>query len=85
MVNNSTAIAGPIAELDLRILYLRDLTLFGATVMPPNIFKNLVGYIEQAEIRPLLAKTFKLKELGLAQEEFLQKKHVGNFVIDDQF
>jgi len=78
----SGAIAGPIAELDLRILYLRDLTLFGATVMPPNIFKNLVGYIEQAEIRPMLAKTFKLKELGLAQEEFLQKKHVGNFVIN---
>ncbi len=77
----SGAIAGPLVALDLRTLYLKDLELIGATVMPPGIFAKLVGYIEAGEIRPLLAKSFPLARIHAAQEEFLAKKHVGNFVI----
>ena len=77
----SGAIAGPIVALDLRTLYLNDLTLHGATVMPRYVFENLVGYIERGEIRPLLAKTFLLADLAEAQAEFLEKKHIGNFVV----
>jgi NADPH:quinone reductase-like Zn-dependent oxidoreductase len=79
---SSGAIAGPVVDLDLRILYLKDLTLLGATVMPVGIFETLVGYIECGEIRPLLAKTFPLHRIREAQDEFLRKQHVGNFVID---
>jgi NADPH:quinone reductase-like Zn-dependent oxidoreductase len=75
------AIAGPTVDLDLRTLYLKDLELLGATVMPVGIFETLVGYIEREEIRPLLAKTFPLHRLRDAQNEFLHKQHVGNFVI----
>jgi NADPH:quinone reductase-like Zn-dependent oxidoreductase len=77
----SGAIAGPIVELDLRTLYLKDLEMHGATVMPVGIFENLVGYIEKGEIRPLLAKEFSIFDIKQAQEEFLAKKHIGNFVI----
>ena len=77
----SGAIAGPMAELDLRILYLKDLELLGATVMPRGTFEDLVGYIERGEIKPLLAKTFPLEDLREAQTAFLEKRHVGNFVI----
>lgn len=77
----SGAIAGPTVEVDLRTLYLNDLTFLGATVMPRWVFENLVRYIENNEIRPLLAKTFPLKKLREAQAEFLQKKHIGNFVV----
>lgn len=75
------AIGGPIVEVDLRTLYLHDLELIGATICPPEIFKNLVGYIEREEIRPLVAKTFPLQNIREAQEEFIKKQHVGNFVI----
>ena len=77
----SGAIAGPVVDLDLRTLYLKDLELLGATVMPVGIFASLVGYIEREEIRPLLAKTFALEDLAQAQSEFLEKRHIGNFVI----
>jgi NADPH:quinone reductase-like Zn-dependent oxidoreductase len=77
----SGAIAGPVVELDLRTLYLNDLELLGATVMPRGIFESLVGYIERGEVRPLLARTFPLGEIRAAQTEFLAKKHVGNFVL----
>jgi len=75
------AIAGPMVELDLRTLYLKDLTMHGATVMPVGIFERLVGYIEKAEIRPLLAKQYPIARIKEAQAAFLNKKHVGNFII----
>jgi NADPH:quinone reductase-like Zn-dependent oxidoreductase len=54
------AIAGPKVRFDLRTFYLRDLTFTGATVVPPGVFADLVGYIERGEVRPLLAATWPL-------------------------
>ena len=45
------------------------------------VFPNLIGYIERGEITPLVAKTFPLEQIADAQREFLEKKHVGNFVL----
>ncbi|KPF88880.1 alcohol dehydrogenase family protein [Novosphingobium sp. AAP93] len=75
------AISGPIAELDLRTLYLKDLTLYGCTILEPQVFPNLVGYIERGEIRPIVAATFPLSEIVAAQRAFLEKKHVGKIVL----
>ena len=75
------AIAGPMVTLDLRTFYLKDLTFTGATVVPPTMFADLVGYIERKEIKPLLAKTLPLKDFKEAQAAFLSKDHVGNIVV----
>lgn len=77
----SGAIAGPVVELDLRTLYLKDLTFLGCTAQHPDVFPNLIGYIERGEIRPLVAKTFPLSEIVTAQTEFQLKKHVGKIVL----
>ncbi|WP_339822935.1 alcohol dehydrogenase family protein [Sulfitobacter dubius] len=77
----SGAIAGPIVELDLRTLYLKDLTLIGSTRQEPAVFSDLVGYIERGEIRPLLAESYPLKNLRRAQEAFLEKSHMGKIGI----
>lgn len=75
------AIAGPIVPLDLRTLYLHDITMHGCTVLPPEVFANLVGYIERGEIKPVVAATYQLEQLREAQEAFVLKQHVGAFVI----
>ena len=77
----SGAIAGPIVNLDVRTLYLKDLTFYGCTYQPVEVFKNLIRYIEKGEVKPLVAKTYPLKEIKKAQEEFLLKKHVGKLVL----
>ena len=77
----SGAIAGPIVELDLRTLYLHDLELYGATVYEPDVFANLVGYIERSEVTPVLAGTFPLERIHEAQAAFERKEHVGGFAI----
>ncbi|MGC1496536.1 MAG: alcohol dehydrogenase family protein [Sulfitobacter sp.] len=77
----SGAIAGPMVQLDLRTLYLRDLTFHGSTVLPPHIFADVVRYIEKGEVKPLLAKTYPLADLHAAQTAFIEKSHVGNIVV----
>ncbi|MDU8946402.1 alcohol dehydrogenase family protein [Ovoidimarina sediminis] len=77
----SGAIAGPIVELDLRTLYLQDLTLYGSTVIPPGIFDDLLVYIERGEVEPQLAATYPLSDFLAAQKAFIGKVHVGNIVV----
>lgn len=77
----SGAIAGPIVELDIRTLYLKDLTFFGCTIIEAEVFPNLIKRIENKEIKPLVSKCFKLEEIIQAQEEFLTKKHIGKIVL----
>ena len=77
----SGAIAGPIVEFDLRTFYLRDLTLTGSTVIPPQVFKDLVGYIERGEVKPVLAANYPLRDLAEAQQAFIDKRHTGNIVV----
>ncbi|MGR3493500.1 MAG: alcohol dehydrogenase family protein [Shimia sp.] len=80
----SGAIAGPIVDLDLRTFYLRDLTLTGSTVIPPEVMPNLVRYIERGEIAPVLAATYPLEDLREAQAAFIAKAHTGNIVVVPQ-
>jgi len=75
------AIAGPLVELDVRTLYLKDLTLIGCTFQDDVVFDNLVGYIVRGEIRPLVARTFPLANIAEAQQAFLDKQFTGKLVL----
>ncbi len=77
----SGAIAGPMVELDLRTFYLRDLTFTGSTVIPQQVFHDVIGYIVRGEIRPVLAAVYPLSDLREAQQAFIDKKHTGSIVV----
>jgi len=77
----SGAIAGPMVELDVRTLYLMDLTFTGSTVIPPRIFDSLIRYIEAGEVQPMLAATYPLADFHAAQQAFIDKVHTGNIVV----
>lgn len=78
---SSGAIASPLVSLDMRVFYLKDLTLIGCTAWDEPVFPNLISYIEKGEIKPLLAKIFPLEKIAEAQQEFTKKTHVGKFVL----
>ncbi len=75
------AIGGPLVKLDIRTLYLKDLSFFGCTVLEPKVFSNLIKRIEAGQIKPLISKTFTLENIKKAQLEFIEKAHVGKLVI----
>ena len=78
---SSGAIAGPIVDLDIRDMYLKDISLIGTTAWDEPVFPDLVSYIERGEIRPLLAATWPLADIAAAQEAFSKKTFIGNFVL----
>jgi NADPH:quinone reductase-like Zn-dependent oxidoreductase len=75
------AIAGPMVSLDLRTLYLKDLRLLGCTIPDPDVFANLIGYIERREIEAVVSRTYPLREIAEAQRDFLSKRHTGKIVL----
>lgn len=75
------AIAGPMVELDVRTLYLKDLTLLGCTFQEDIVFENLVSYLERGEIRPNVGKTYPLANIVEAQRDFLSKDIGGKLVL----
>ena len=54
------AIGGPIAEIDLRTLYLKDLSLFGCTFQEDEVFENLIRYVERGQLRPVVSRVYPL-------------------------
>jgi alcohol dehydrogenase len=77
----SGAIAGPVIEIDLRTLYLNDITMHGSTTWVDGVMENLVRYIEEGKVRPRVSATFPLERIGDAQEEFGKKGHIGKIVL----
>ena len=77
----SGAMAGPDVRLDLRRLYLKDLSFFGATVTDPDTFGRLVKIIESGMVKPVLAAVYPLEQLREAQQIFIAKRHTGNIVV----
>jgi NADPH:quinone reductase-like Zn-dependent oxidoreductase len=75
------AIAGLIVELDIRTLYLKDLSFFGCTFQEDKIFSNLISHIECGEIRPNIGKVYPFKDIVAAQEHFLAKTTCGKLVL----
>ena len=75
------AIAGPIVEADLRRIYLRDITIHGCTYQPPRVFAALVDKVNAGRVRPLVSKTFPMRDIALAQEVFMTKRHPGKLVL----
>lgn len=78
----SGAIGGAMVELDVRTLYLKDLSFFGCTVLEPEVFQNLINRIEKQQIRPIVVQSFPLADIHQAQQEFLKKNHVGKIVLE---
>jgi len=78
------AVAGPLVELDLRTLYLADLTISGVAVTPPGLFRELVDSIERGELSAVVAAAYSLERAREAQTAFTNARHVGKIVLDLQ-
>ena len=77
----SGAVGGAHVDLDLRDLYLKDLTLAGSTFTERRVFTDLIRYIEEGLLEPVVAHTFPLAKIGAAQETFLRHEHVGKIAL----
>jgi len=77
----SGAIAGPQVTLDLRTLYLKDLRLLGCTWQDDAVFAQLLAYLAQDRLQPLLADVYDLRDIAAAQAAFQAKHFVGKIAL----
>lgn len=75
------ALGGWAVELDVRRLYLADLSLVGSTMHTPAIFEQLVAMARAGDVRPRIAVTYALDGLPRAQQELGSRRHVGKLVV----
>ncbi|PDT24898.1 alcohol dehydrogenase family protein [Rhizobium hidalgonense] len=75
------AIAGPVVQLDLRTMYLKQLELHGSSQGSRADFRRLISYIESRKIRPLVGGVYPLSEFHRAQTDFMAKHFVGKLVV----
>jgi len=76
------AIAGPLAEVDLRAVIYRDLRISGVGTAQPEAMAALSRYAGEGRMKPSIGAMFPLKDLAAAQGAFIEKAHVGKIVVD---
>lgn len=76
------AVAGPVTEIDLRTVYLKQIAIVGSTMGTRSEFQELVRYIEEREIKPVLAERYPLSEIHEAQRHFSRNDYVGSIVVE---
>jgi len=77
----SGAVGGPMVTGDLRTIYLNDLTLYGCTHQPREVFAGLVALINTARVRPVVSQTYPLREIARAQAALAAGRHPGKLVL----
>ena len=75
------ALGGWAVDLDVRRLYLANLSLVGSTMHTPRIFDRLVDIARSGAVRPTVAATFALEDMAEAQRQLAQRHHVGKLVV----
>ncbi|MFG2321333.1 zinc-binding dehydrogenase [Streptomyces sp. NPDC048568] len=75
------ALDGWAVEIDVRRLYLSNLALVGSTMHTPRIFDRLVEIARRGDVRPVVAATFRLEEVGRAQAQLARRQHVGKLIV----
>lgn len=75
------AVAGPVVSFDLRRLYLHNLRLVGSSMHTREHFATLVDVARTGSIQPWVAGRHALADIHRAQEQFLERRHVGKIVL----
>jgi NADPH:quinone reductase-like Zn-dependent oxidoreductase len=78
----SGAIGGAQAVVDLRELIYKDLEMYGVTFPEAEALQNLIRYIAEGQLKPVIDQVFPLRALAEAQAQFATRRHVGKIVID---
>jgi alcohol dehydrogenase len=76
------AMGGPIVQIDMRRVYLKNLEIYGATQGTRRDFRAVRDFAISGAIKPLLANKYPLAHLGRAQEDFKKKNFIGKLVVE---
>ena len=80
-VGNSGA---PRFEIDNRYMFAKHLSIIGSTMSTLDDFCEVMDLIVAGKLKPIIDKTFRLKDAALAQERLWENENFGKITLDIQ-
>ncbi|MEX2231429.1 MAG: zinc-binding dehydrogenase [Cyclobacteriaceae bacterium] len=74
--------AGNITEIATRLLYWKQISIFGTTMGTRDEFLSMLHYIESRTIKPVLDKTFRLSEINEAFQRMENADQFGKIMLE---
>lgn len=72
---------GDIPAIPPRMLYWKQLSIYGTTMGTRDEFLSMVDFMEKKKIKPVIDKTFKLEEVEKAMEYMESGKQFGKIMV----
>lgn len=69
-------------EIDNRFIFAKHLSIIGSTMSPIQDFKTVLGLIVDGRLKPVLDKTFPLKDAARAQERLWRGEQFGKITLN---
>lgn len=74
--------SGNIVTQDLTDIFVRQLTILGARMGTKEEFDKVLELVATGKLKPIVDKTFPLKEAAKAQKRMVEGKHLGKIVLE---
>jgi NADPH:quinone reductase-like Zn-dependent oxidoreductase len=74
--------AGPKFEIDNRYLFARHLSIIGSTMSTLEEFREVMDLIVSGKLKPVMDKSFPLRDAAQAQERLWNHENFGKITLD---
>ena len=72
---------GPQIQIDNRYVFYRHLSIIGSTMSPLRDFRTVMDLVVQGRLRPVLDRSFDLRDAAAAQKRLEDGKHFGKITL----
>ena len=73
---------GPIFEIDNRFIFAKHLSVIGSTMSTLADFTEVMNLIAAGKLKPVMDRTFPLKDAAAAQERLWKAEHFGKITLN---
>jgi NADPH:quinone reductase-like Zn-dependent oxidoreductase len=73
---------GPKFEIDNRYIFAKHLSIVGSTMSTLADFKEVMDLIVTGKLKPIMDRTYPLKEAAAAQERLWKNENFGKITLD---
>jgi NADPH:quinone reductase-like Zn-dependent oxidoreductase len=73
---------GPKFEIDNRYMFAKHLSIIGSTMSTISDFKEVMDLIVAGKLKPVIDKTYPLKDAAIAQERMWRNENFGKITLD---
>jgi zinc-binding alcohol dehydrogenase/oxidoreductase len=74
--------AGNITDINTRLLYWKQLSIFGSTMGTRDEFLSMLDFLESRNIKPIIDKTYALKDVHEAFRRMEDGSHFGKILLE---